>query len=82
MQVVTKSVNIITSHVLILFTSMWHGNLRMWGWRYILALCGFGLGVELVLFPDTQYGTHIVLQSGKEIGWSLHTASQTIQVCP
>ena len=33
--VVTKSVHIITSPVLILFTSMWHGNLRMWGWLYI-----------------------------------------------
>ena len=61
--VVTKSVNIITSPVLIFFTSMWHGNLRMWGWLYILALCGFGLGVELVLFPDTQYDTHTILRS-------------------
>ena len=78
---VTKSVNIIISPVLILFTSMWHGNPRKWGSLYILALCGFGLEVELVLFPDTQYGTHTVLQSGKEIGWSLHGVSQTIQVC-
>ena len=61
--VVTKSVHIITSPVLILFTSMWHGNPRMWGWLYILALCGFGLGAELVLFSDTQYGTHTVLRS-------------------
>ena len=45
---------------------------------YILALCGFGLGAELVLFPDTQYGKHTVLQSGKEIGWNLHGGSQTI----
>ena len=79
---VTKSVHIITSPVLILFTSMWHGNPRTWGWLYILPLCGFGLGVELVLFPDTQYGTHTVLQSGNEIGWSLHRGSQTIQVRP
>ena len=48
----------------------------------MLALCGFGLGVELVLFSDTPYGTHTILQSGKEIGWSLHRGSQTIQVHP
>ena len=79
---ITKPVNIITSPVLIFFTSMWHENLRMRCWLYILPLGGFGLGVELVLFPDTQYDTHTVLQSGKEIGWSLHRGSQTIQVCP
>ena len=45
------------------FTSMWHGNPRTWGWLYILALFELGLGVELVLFPDTQYDTHTVLQS-------------------
>ena len=70
---VTKSVHIITSPVFILFTSMWHG---------ILALCGFTLGVAVVLFPDTQYNTHTVIRSGNEIGWSLHRGSQTIQVCP
>ena len=48
----------------------------------VLPLCGFGFGVEVVLFPDTQYGTHTVIRSGNEIGWSLHGGSQTIQVCP
>ena len=42
----------------------------------------YGLGVELVLFPDTQYDTHTVIRSGNEIGWSLHRATETIQVCP
>ena len=81
--VVTKSVNIITSPVLIF--SLACGK-KIWecevDYIYILALCGFELGVELVLFPDTQYDTHTILRSGKEIGWNLHGGSQTIQVCP
>jgi len=36
--------------------------------------------VELVLLPHTQYDANNVLQSGNEIGWSLHRGSQTIQV--
>ena len=53
-------------------TIMWHGNPRIWGWSYILVICGFGLGVEVEVVKPFKCFLHTsacLSQCPWEIRW-------------